>query len=541
MPNFEFTSPEGKKYTVSGPDGSTKEQAFGILQGQIKSGSASESKSQPLSDQIPGGGVSGSRNAGKEGEESYFDKAVGVGEAGLGAITGMATGLAAPFAGAYGGLTGGIKKQNEMVDKTMGAAYQPRTDAGQRYLGNVGDAMRDSGVGGLAGMNEMQSLGHLASPALKQANRLSGEIAAPIGRQVDRIPTVVKNAPDRVIRPISETISDITGSRVAPAQKIAGKSAREAISESQREQNALSIGEQKHARDMESVRIALENNLEQHKNSMPTTHSLGTGIRGLYNSAVDSAKKSREAQADIDYPLVQKAAEQKEAQGLRVDIKPVLDPLKQLRSDAAGIKSIQIALDEIESAVKLPSSEKVSAPVIVDKFGAPIARSSAETSGKTVRQLQLALRKLNDIAYNGKDLGFDAIVTNDAKLAAKTLDEQIQSFVPEHAVAKENYARLSEPLDSLNTRLGKAITGTEGGFSRDAFSKVAAGTLPDKLFANPEGVSLLKEALSGGKNASPEAMAQASKQVNSLMEQWILSKDSTSSAKSSLEGLKAPV
>lgn len=36
MPNFEFTSPEGKKYTVQGPEGATKEQAFQMLQEQLK-------------------------------------------------------------------------------------------------------------------------------------------------------------------------------------------------------------------------------------------------------------------------------------------------------------------------------------------------------------------------------------------------------------------------------------------------------------------------------------------------------------------------
>ena len=35
MPSFTFTSPEGQKYTVNGPDGATQEQAFAILQGQI--------------------------------------------------------------------------------------------------------------------------------------------------------------------------------------------------------------------------------------------------------------------------------------------------------------------------------------------------------------------------------------------------------------------------------------------------------------------------------------------------------------------------
>lgn len=37
MTDFTFTSPEGKKYTVSGPEGATQQQAFQILQGQLAS------------------------------------------------------------------------------------------------------------------------------------------------------------------------------------------------------------------------------------------------------------------------------------------------------------------------------------------------------------------------------------------------------------------------------------------------------------------------------------------------------------------------
>jgi len=37
MPDFEFTSPDGKTYTVSGPAGATKEQAFQMLQTQLGS------------------------------------------------------------------------------------------------------------------------------------------------------------------------------------------------------------------------------------------------------------------------------------------------------------------------------------------------------------------------------------------------------------------------------------------------------------------------------------------------------------------------
>ena len=45
MPSFTFTSPEGQKYTVNGPDGATQEQAFQILQGQI--GSKKQANEEP--------------------------------------------------------------------------------------------------------------------------------------------------------------------------------------------------------------------------------------------------------------------------------------------------------------------------------------------------------------------------------------------------------------------------------------------------------------------------------------------------------------
>jgi hypothetical protein len=40
MPTFEFTAPDGKTYSIDGPEGATKEQAFGILQQQLASAPA---------------------------------------------------------------------------------------------------------------------------------------------------------------------------------------------------------------------------------------------------------------------------------------------------------------------------------------------------------------------------------------------------------------------------------------------------------------------------------------------------------------------
>src|SRR5882757_6909083 len=39
MPTFEFTSPEGRSYSVEGPEGATSEQAFHILQTHLGAGS----------------------------------------------------------------------------------------------------------------------------------------------------------------------------------------------------------------------------------------------------------------------------------------------------------------------------------------------------------------------------------------------------------------------------------------------------------------------------------------------------------------------
>ena len=51
MPTFEFTSPEGKSYQVDGPEGSTKEEAFKILQSQLGGADQSSSSMQSAVEQ----------------------------------------------------------------------------------------------------------------------------------------------------------------------------------------------------------------------------------------------------------------------------------------------------------------------------------------------------------------------------------------------------------------------------------------------------------------------------------------------------------
>lgn len=116
------------------------------------------------------------------------------------------------------------------------------------------------------------------------------------------------------------------------------------------------------------------------------------------------------------------------------------------------------------------------------------------------------------------------------------------NFVPEFKTYKDNYRRMSEPMDSLGTRFGNAMSNTQGGLKGDVYSKVADSDLPNRLFARKDGVEVLVDALSGGKNATPAARAEAQKQVDSMVENWIVEsvRGGKKSGTQALQQLAAP-
>ncbi len=86
-------------------------------------------------------------------ETTMAQKAIGAGEAALSTLTG----IPASVAGAYRALptliTQGQKPAEQQFAKTTEAlTYQPRTELGQEYAGNVGEALQQSGLQGLMGM-----------------------------------------------------------------------------------------------------------------------------------------------------------------------------------------------------------------------------------------------------------------------------------------------------------------------------------------------------------------------------------------------------
>lgn len=173
MPDFEFTSPEGKKYTVSGPDGSTSAQAFQMLQRQL--GTVSPAAVPQQSE----GAAQGQRILAAVDQANHENgKAlIGVGETAANAVTGIGSSIVGGFRGLAALATGGsLDDARQAVENTQhDYTYQPRTgigklgselltvpvmaakSAGTEIGGDIGQA-----VGGTQGRIAGESIGNVA-------------------------------------------------------------------------------------------------------------------------------------------------------------------------------------------------------------------------------------------------------------------------------------------------------------------------------------------------------------------------------------------
>lgn len=191
MADFTFTSPEGQKYTVKGPEGATKEEAFGILQQQLKSAPASSGPGKIPSNQPMGGAESfmtglgdvpiGAKQfathlTGSDAEAGKQDLAVKQREEeiqrrggggimrGVGAATAGAPAMALGGAGAFGAIpavAGGA-----VGGALSGAATPTVPKAGEDYWGAKGTEMATGAAlgAGLSGGGRM--LGAIFGPEL---------------------------------------------------------------------------------------------------------------------------------------------------------------------------------------------------------------------------------------------------------------------------------------------------------------------------------------------------------------------------------------
>jgi hypothetical protein len=248
MPTFEFTSPEGKKYRIQGPDGATKEQAFGILQQQLAAAPAAAAPNPQLAG-VPGYDAQGRPEAarapvqeerpingvdvamGRKGlPGDVFDKVLGVVETPITMATGIAGGLAGAVAGlgkaAAKKITTGKGSSDAEINKTVeGVAnsmtYQPRTQTGAKLSQLIGQAAQDSGVGGLA-LPELNAMANAAGNATRAVRGAAAATAAT--QNAADAAAVAAKGPS--LRDLVRAPSQLSGVGAAETSQVAQRAAR---------------------------------------------------------------------------------------------------------------------------------------------------------------------------------------------------------------------------------------------------------------------------------------------------------------------------
>jgi hypothetical protein len=154
MPDFEFTSPQGKVYTVSGPAGATKEQAFAMLQTQLKNAPAAPSSSDIPA--TPRKGPADPRDVQRAKElaapdrtfhdDNTLGKLFGPVDAGITMLSSMAAGAVAPAAGFVKSAFNGKDPEKNASDIAEAMQYQPRTGTGAQLAGMAGKVLAPLGA-----------------------------------------------------------------------------------------------------------------------------------------------------------------------------------------------------------------------------------------------------------------------------------------------------------------------------------------------------------------------------------------------------------
>src|SRR5215475_6141515 len=181
MPDFEFTSPEGKKYTVTGPEGATKEQAWNILQQQL---------SQPQTDPHETPGLKG-----------YL------GSAARGALGTVSRYLSAPGQAEESVMTGGasstVPSAQKVFEKAGGEDLPKAPGLGGRLAegiaGSAVDPLSWVGLGG-AGAKALGIAGSVGGSELARYLAPDSKIAPILGGMVGGQASALAGVPGRLAR-----------------------------------------------------------------------------------------------------------------------------------------------------------------------------------------------------------------------------------------------------------------------------------------------------------------------------------------------------
>jgi hypothetical protein len=158
--DYEVTSPEGKKFIVTAPEGATQEQVLSYAQSQFKPET-----------QKPAGGMT-----------NFFgpaEAALAVGTGAIGGLAGTIAGVGRTLTSGQYGTPQGIQAGQETARNVSEAlTYRPRTEFGQSILETAGSALDASKLAGI-GPSEAITAAGLAPAAITQTSNRLRNVSVP--------------------------------------------------------------------------------------------------------------------------------------------------------------------------------------------------------------------------------------------------------------------------------------------------------------------------------------------------------------------------
>ena len=477
----------------------------------------------------------------------------------------------------------------------------PMTQTGRDYQQKFGDFIHESGIEGLApefgsGVNAARQ----APSVARQAGRLAapivdrgGDMAASAIAAGQRAGTSALRAPGVAVDTARGAINDVRGTAIPPARQAAAASGREALESAAAQQDSLAASEAAHAQNLEKLRTNLNQHLEQPRSNsageaVPNLENQGATTDTTYKAAIKSGIDARKTATKPLYDQAEADGAALEASGSSPDISTARAPLFKLKtlvkdtplesevdgmlsSVGQGSKKVvaqpaqrtvspgemarlkRQVMDQVDAEALAGKKtagrydelmrEKLAppkAPEIQKTFDPRAPTAPEPVQGKNFKQLVFTARYFRDMQATGEMNGFSSEITHAYGEAADAIDASLKQFVPAYEQASSTYRKLSEPLVSLSTRLGKVFNDTEGGLQGNRYPKTAPLNLPAKVFGNSVNRQIFEDAIAGGQGVTGTARDQAKALVDKMTENWILADTKEMSGESAGAHLAAP-
>lgn len=538
MPDFTFTSPEGKNYTVQGPEGATKEQAYQMLQQQLEAKTA-----KPDAAATP--------EATGKGQQTISGAASDIGVSGVvgGALGALApeitTGLgvasmAIPVVGEVVGpaliAAGSAMRTARVAEMAAGAlsglasegAGQVADAAGASPL--VGAATRI--VGGMASPGAAEIAGYVsktAKAAWNVATRLAGaepSIPAAVTKAKELLSDKILATQPQLdlhaalqqgVAHDTQAADDAARAHVAEAHAKAAKiaatdeaAAQRVIDDARVHGDALRdeaakraevLGRATDGKLQTASRVKALADKELLTVGTPKEMSdIGNSLRSKITGEQQKAITERNAAYQATVGERDAAVAAKESAGVHVDSLPETKALKDEiaqkllltkkgREAAQGKAAVtdpgvQSAYQRIYDSV---SNRRVQTGVNPDT-GAP----TYQTFKTTFDALDHVRRKLGDVAFGKEAEGYSALGQNLAKdMYGKISTIQEKFAGPAQKELQTNYSQGTQGLTKFGTAAGKKATAVDR-MDPEAFTKDPAA-IPQSYFHSQQGVKDLKE------------------------------------------------